>query len=86
MSAPESRVVPADEKTCPAHLVNAEGYRQILALRFAIGDKVHCAGDEYTVREVTSIELTLQDTILYGLDFREAIWCDEELTLVEVKE
>ena len=78
----ESRIVPQTEKISVCALYGAQGYRQVLALKFDIGDKVRIK-DGGGVREVTSIELTLQDTVLYGLDFGDAIWVDDELELVE---
>jgi hypothetical protein len=80
---PTSRAVPWNEKTCPAHLINAEGYRQILALGFAIGDKVRVKEDPDFVREITSVT-AYEGRVLYALDGGfHPIWEDDELFLVK---
>jgi hypothetical protein len=50
----------------------------VLALKFALGSVVRVKDDGET-RLITSVELNLDGSIIYGLDFGSAIWVDDEL-------
>lgn len=79
---PESRIITADEKTTPAHLINAEGYRKIVAFKFKVGDKVRFTKDPYQIMHTITGITIYNVNVFYQID-NGSVWSDDALELVE---